>query len=64
MDNICTGNFNMKPDISPIACDLMTKMLNVNPNNRINLNDILNHPWITGESMIFPVHRVQSCNST
>lgn len=36
-------------DISDIAKDLIGKLLVVDPSARMTIDDILNHPWITGE---------------
>jgi serine/threonine protein kinase len=32
--------------ISPCAADLITKMLMPNPNQRITIDDVLNHPFL------------------
>lgn len=32
--------------ISPLALDLLQKMLRENPSERLSLNEILNHPWV------------------
>ncbi|WOL01843.1 calcium-dependent protein kinase 2-like isoform X1 [Canna indica] len=34
------------PDISPGAKDLVNKMLNTNPKERLTAQEVLNHPWI------------------
>lgn len=44
----CNYNKNTKQWqlISDSAKDLLSKMLKLDPNERININDALNHPWI------------------
>lgn len=39
------------------AINLMTKMLDKNPETRININEILNHPWLAdvGDNDRYPV---------
>jgi serine/threonine protein kinase len=34
------------------ACDLVSKILTVDPNNRISGKEILNHPWISNNAMV------------
>lgn len=41
-----SGKFIMPNDLSWEAKDLITKMLQVNPNERISIKDILNHPLL------------------
>ena len=43
---ITSGDFEKIEDISDEANDLISKMLNINPKERINIEQILNHPWI------------------
>ncbi|KAI8991854.1 kinase-like domain-containing protein [Mycotypha africana] len=44
---IKTGRFRQLPDwVSSAAKDLIYRMLNIDPNKRINFNDVLNHPWL------------------
>ncbi|CDW72159.1 snf1a snf1-related kinase snf1a [Stylonychia lemnae] len=42
-----TGSFHMPPYLSDDASDLINRMLQINPIKRIQMKEILNHPWIT-----------------
>jgi serine/threonine protein kinase len=43
---IIKGKYNLKEEISPEAKDLLRSMLETNPQKRISIKKILNHPWI------------------
>uniref|UniRef100_A0AAF5D4C1 Aurora kinase n=1 Tax=Strongyloides stercoralis TaxID=6248 RepID=A0AAF5D4C1_STRER len=43
---IRSGRFHMPCDINDQAKDLIKRLLKKDPRRRINLNDVLNHPWI------------------
>ena len=47
--NILNGQFLMIDDISKELKDLINKILELNPNKRISINEILNHPWLNIE---------------
>lgn len=32
--------------------DLLSQLLHINPLERININDIQNHPWLTGDKLV------------
>ena len=42
---ILSGKFNLPSYLSNEAKDLLSKLLKVNPNERIKLNEIKKHPW-------------------
>ena len=44
-NKICEGKFFIPNDISYEACDLIKRILNVDPLKRINIRQIKNHPW-------------------
>ena len=44
--NILEGNYPQLFDISENLKDLINKMLEINPKKRINLDEILIHPWL------------------
>ena len=44
--NIIHGQYLNIHDISQDAKNLIKKILDVDPNNRINIDNILNHPWM------------------
>jgi len=51
-DNLCDAVQNINWDIKifdnhPFIRDLLKKMLDVNENERISIQDALNHPWLT-----------------
>mmetsp|Transcript_20465 Transcript_20465/g.20431 ORF Transcript_20465/g.20431 Transcript_20465/m.20431 type:complete len:119 (-) Transcript_20465:33-389(-) len=37
-------------DISAMAKDLISHLLQVNPSERFNAEEVLRHPWMTGEN--------------
>lgn len=52
-EDIKTGKFEFTSpywdDISDMAKDLVSKILSVDANERITIEGILSHPWLTGE---------------
>ena len=42
---IMSGNYKIIEKISKNACDLLNKLLEIDPNKRINVDEALNHPW-------------------
>lgn len=46
---ICNSDLKIPKSMSPEAADLIKKMLQVHPLDRIKLNDIKRHSWFTGE---------------
>lgn len=44
---IVDGNYTLKDDISMEARDLLSRLLEVDPDKRINVAEILRHPWMT-----------------
>lgn len=42
---ILIGDFEIPKFVSPAASDLIKKMLNVDPETRVNFEDIFEHPW-------------------
>jgi len=45
--NICNLKISWPEDIDPLAADLISQILKIEPYERISLNDILNHPFFT-----------------
>ena len=43
---ILKGAFTIPPSISPQCRDLITKMMQVNPKDRISIDSIIKHPWL------------------
>jgi 5'-AMP-activated protein kinase catalytic alpha subunit len=43
---IMTGEYNISVDLSESLCDLISKILNVNPHLRFSLEQIRRHPWM------------------
>ena len=54
-EQITKGVYDFPADqpISPEAKDLITRMLDINPVNRINIADALNHPWMQVNGRFF-----------
>ena len=46
MKNIVVSEYNVDKDVSDNCKDLISKLLGHDTVNRINVNDIFNHPWI------------------
>ncbi|KAJ6251475.1 protein kinase [Anaeramoeba flamelloides] len=49
MEKILSGEFDVPNFISEEAKDLLSKMLEVNPNERITIEGIQQHPWFLGQ---------------
>ena len=47
--NIISGNYPELNDVSENLKDLLNKLLEVNPDKRISLDEILKHPWLNEE---------------
>lgn len=47
---IIKGKYTLKEEISPEAKHLMRSMMETDPDKRITINKILQHPWITSAS--------------
>ena len=54
-DNILKFKIKWPKGFSGVARDLVTKLLKTNPAERINLEDVLNHPWFKANPPIKPV---------
>ncbi|KAL3313899.1 Checkpoint kinase 2 [Cichlidogyrus casuarinus] len=54
-NQILKGSYDFPDDfwsgISPAAIDLIKRMLTVDPNQRITLNEALNHPWLNDAAL-------------
>lgn len=46
-------------NISPEARDMVTHLLTINPDKRIKSEEILSHPWMTGETSKTELKNVQ-----
>ena len=44
--NITKGNYSLPDTVSKNCQDLISKILQVDPNKRINIHEIKNHPWM------------------
>ena len=50
--NILSGAFPKLKDVSNELKDLLNKILEINPNKRINIENILKHPWLNDENIV------------
>ena len=53
-EKILKVRINFPKNFPPLAKDLISKMLKVNPEERISLTEILNHPWMQTHQPIRP----------
>lgn len=54
LNRIKEGRFSLNTDITPDARDFISKLLVMNPNNRMNVRDAINHRWIQMSNNIHP----------
>ena len=47
------------PELSPELTDLLSRMLQKEPENRIKLQDLKTHPWVTGHGL-YPMMKQES----
>ena len=55
-----TAKFVIPYHLSPLATDLIKKLLIVNPMLRLSLNEIFAHPWLSNGSPIKPIPRLKN----
>lgn len=46
-EDISNANYKIPNWVDPLCSDLIKKMLNTQPKQRIDLEEIKNHPWMT-----------------
>ncbi len=55
LESIIGGNIVFPPKtyntLSSELKDLLNNLLALNPNERLNINDVLSHAWLTGEKL-------------
>ena len=64
---ILTGTYEVPTDLSPECLDIIRKMLEVDPEKRLSIGDVTNHPWfkvkfdttclLAGSRIVLVVHR-------
>lgn len=54
-ENILKFRIKWPKGFNGVAKDLVTKLLKINPSERIKLDDIVNHPWFKANPAIKPV---------
>ena len=59
---IIEGKFNMPKNISKDAQDLLKKIIKVNPEERIKIKDIKNHPWFQLANVNYNMHDGLNCD--
>jgi len=58
-DNILKFKIKWPKGFSGVARDLVTKLLKTNPQERMSLNEVLNHPWFKSNPAIKPVAQLE-----
>ena len=59
---IIEGKFQMPKNISKDAQDLLKKIIKVNPEERIKIKDIKNHPWFKLADISYNMHSGLNCD--
>ena len=59
---IIDGKFNMPKNISKEAQDLLKKIIKVNPEERIKIKDIKEHPWLKLANIHYNMHSGLNCD--
>ena len=59
---IIAGEFNMPKNISKEAQDLLKKIIKVNPEERIKINDMKKHPWFKLANISYNMHSGLNCD--
>ena len=49
MRRICTADFAVPPTMSPLAADLIHGILRPDPDERLSLDEIFDHPWMSAQ---------------
>ena len=47
------GAYKIPKEVNPVAKDLISRMLQVDPRNRIKISEIKSHPWVTLQLPIY-----------
>ena len=47
------GQYHIPTSLNPVAADLIRRMLQVDPYQRIRINDIYNHPWLRNHTPLY-----------
>ena len=45
-DEICSADLTLSPQLSGECKDLLRKCLDIDPDTRISLASLINHPWL------------------
>mmetsp|Transcript_9579 Transcript_9579/g.18677 ORF Transcript_9579/g.18677 Transcript_9579/m.18677 type:complete len:476 (+) Transcript_9579:1355-2782(+) len=48
---VLKGKYSLPDHVSPMLADLLSQMMCILPNNRISLQKVLSHPWLTYEAL-------------
>merc|ERR1711974_470831 len=54
-EHICNAQVNFRKEVTMECQDLVKACLRISPNERLKLDEILRHPWMTTDSKILPV---------
>ena len=53
-EHICNAQVNFRKEVTMECQDLVKACLRISPNERLKLDEILRHPWMTTDSKILP----------
>jgi len=53
-EHICNAQVNFRKEVTTECQDLVKACLRISPNERLKLDEILRHPWMTTDSKILP----------
>jgi proto-oncogene serine/threonine-protein kinase Pim-3 len=53
-EHICNAQVNFRKEVTMECQDLVKACLRISPNERLKLDEILRHPWMTIDSKISP----------
>jgi proto-oncogene serine/threonine-protein kinase Pim-3 len=58
-EHICNAQVNFRKEVTMECQDLVKACLRISPNERLKLDEILRHPWMTTDSKILPPNKLE-----